>query len=109
MLPNEPCRFRDSTAAWSAGLTQAIDVDDGAEIVEAFERRPLGRLPDRAFCGFAIAHQNENPLSRMVESFRFESHPDADGQALTERTGGDVHKRQQGSGVPLQVRVDLAQ
>ena len=56
-------------------LTQPIDVNDRAEIVETAESRPLCGLPDRAFSRFAITHQNKNALAGMVELFRVEGDP----------------------------------
>src|SRR6185437_13875546 len=77
--------------------------------VEVVESRPLCSLPDRAFCRFAVTHENENPLIRMIEPFRMGGDRHTHRQTLTERTGRYVHKRQQGGRVSFQIRVDLAQ
>ncbi len=93
---------------WLA-LTQPVDVNDRAEIIEAVERGPLRSLPYRAFSRFTIAHQNKNALVGILELFRIEGHANSHRQTLPQRTGSYVHKGQSGSGMALQIRVDLTQ
>src|ERR1051326_8527884 len=54
-------------------LTQSINVDRRAEIIEAVESRPLRCLPYRTLCRLAIAHQDINALIGILELFRINS------------------------------------
>ncbi len=91
-----------------AALAQAVDIDDGDEVVELVVGGHRGRFPHRALGGLAVAHHHVDALVALVE-LGHRGHAHADRQALAERAGGDVHERQRYGGMALEIGVDLTQ
>src|SRR5262245_25375228 len=99
-------KARQRRANWSRSwppsvgpaLSEAVDVGHGAEIVEAIHRGDVRRFPDRAFRGFSVAEQAVGPVVGL-DAARVERAADRRADALAERTGGDVDKREPRRGV----------
>ena len=91
-----------------AALAEAVDVGDGAQAVEAVHGGDVSGLPDRAFRRLSVA---EDAISAVVgrDPPRVERDADRGTDALTERAGRHVDKRQAWRRVPFEVRSELAQ
>ena len=85
-----------------AALPEAVHVEDGREVVELEVRRVLERLPDRALGQLAVPAEHPDARVEALEVLRGERHPDAEGEALAERAGRDVHPGQERRRVPFE-------
>ena len=88
-------------------LAEPVDVGDRAQIVEMMERADLRGFPDRSFRGLAVAQQHVRAVVG-IDAARVERNADTGGQALTERSGRDVHERQARRRMALEIRRQLA-
>ena len=86
-------------------LPQAVDIDNGAEIVEVVVRREVRRFPDRAFRHLAVSEQRVRPVVGPNPA-RVQRRSDRGADSLAERARGDVGERQARRRVPFEVRVD---
>ena len=91
-----------------AALAEAVDVGDGAQVVELVDGRDVGRFPDRAFGRLAVAEQHVGAVVGL-DPARVQRDADGGADALAERSGGDVDERQPRRRVPFEIRVDPAQ
>ena len=89
-------------------LSERIDIDDGAEIVELVVDRDIGGFPDRSFGHFAIAEQHVRAVFG-ADPPRVQRRADRGADPLPERAGRDVDKGQAWRRMPFQIRVDAAQ
>ncbi len=87
---------------WIA-LTESIDVDDGAEIIQLVVAREFRGFPIRALDWFAVAHQHIGAMVKLVHIFGAQRDADADRRALSQWSGGHVDKGEAGCGMPFQV------
>ena len=94
--------------AGGPALAQAVDVDDGGEVVELVERGGGGRLPHRALGHLGVTADDPGAVRQLVEVLGGDGDADGDGQALAERAGGHVDPREPRGGVALQPAVQLA-
>jgi len=90
-----------------AALSKGVDVGDAAQRIEAVHRSDVGRFPNRPFRRLAIAQHHVCPVVGL-DTPGIERRTDGGADALTQRAGGDVHKRQPWSRVTLEIRSDLA-
>ena len=88
---------------------QMVAVDDGHKVVQVLMGGPHGGLPNLALLALAVAEQAEHTL-RLARQLQAGGHAGGDGQALAERTGGNLDARAQVAvGMALQARAQLAQ
>ena len=89
-------------------LAETVRIHDGDEIVQLVNAGERGGFPDRAFGEFAVAEQDVGVVIEIVQP-RGQRHADADAEALAERAGGHIHKRQPRGGMAFEVAAELAQ
>ena len=89
-------------------LAERVDIGDGAQTVEAVRDGDVGGLPDRALGRLAIAEQAIGAVIRL-DPARVQRDPHGGADALAERSGRDVHKRQPRRRMPFQIGIDPAQ
>ena len=90
-----------------AGLAEAVDVEDRAEVVELVVARVLERLPHRALGHLGVAAQGPDAVGQAIEPLAGERDADGDRQALAERPGRHVGGRDPRRRVPLQAAAEL--
>src|SRR6185312_9072876 len=61
-----------------AGLAEAVDVDDGGQVVEPCVRRMFEALPHRPFGELAVTGQDPDPVGQTIEPFPGEGDADRD-------------------------------
>ena len=88
-----------------AALAERVDVGDGADAVQPVEHGGIGRLPDRPLGALAVAHQDVGARVRS-DATRIERDADGRAQALAERAGRHVDKRQPRRRMALEGRAD---
>ena len=76
-----------------ARLAEAVDVDDRGDVVELLPAGVLEGLPHRALGHLGVAAQHPHAVGQLVQRAAGHRHADADRQALAERAGGDVGRR----------------
>ena len=91
-----------------AALPEAVDVRDGAQVVEAVLRADFGRFPHRPFGRLAVAEQAVGPIVGP-DAPRVQRAADGCADALAERTGRHVDKRQPRRRMPFEIGTELAQ
>ena len=84
-------------------LAERVDVGDAAQVVETVHGRHIGGFPDRTLSRFAVAHQHVGAIVRL-DSACVERRADCGADALTERAGRDVDKRQARRRMALEIR-----
>ncbi len=89
-------------------LPQPVDIHEGNQVVQLLHPGERGRLPHRAFGGFAVSEQHVGVVIQLIQP-RGQRHAHADAQPLSERSGGHVGKRQARGGMPFEVRGVFAQ
>ena len=85
-----------------AALAQAVDVDDRDEVRQLVVRGLVQCLPDRSLGDLAVPAEHPDRECAVLQVLACERDPDAVGQPLAQRSGGDVHPRQNRGGVALQ-------
>ncbi len=83
-------------------LAEPVDVDDRDQVGQLVVRRLVQGLPDRALGHLAVPAQHPHPVREPVEVLAGQRDAHPVGQALAERSGGDVHPRQHRGGVAFQ-------
>ena len=91
-----------------AALAERVDVDDAAEVVELVIERDVRRFPHRAFGHLAVAEEHVGPVVGS-DAARVERRAHRRANALAERAGRDVDKRQPRRRMAFEVGVDLPQ
>ena len=89
---------------WPSRLTSVMPQSR----IELVERRAFGRFPDRSFSALAVAEEHVGAVVG-ADPARVERDADGGAEALAERAGGDIDKRQARRRVPFEVRRELAQ
>ncbi len=89
-------------------LPERVHVDDAAEVVELVKERHTGRFPHRAFGHLAVAEEHVGAVVGL-DAPRVERRSHTRADALAERAGRHVDKRQSRRRVPLEVGVEPAQ
>ncbi len=92
-----------------AGLAEAVDVDDGDEVVELVVGGVLECLPDAALRHLRVTAQHPDAVRQSVELLAGERHAHGDRQTLAQRAGRHVHPRQDRCGVALDAAAELAE
>ena len=90
-------------------LAEAVDVDDGAKVVQLVEASEVESFPDVALHGLAVAHQAKGPVTGLVDVLAAVSHASGNAESLTQRSSGAIDETQPGSWMTFQVRVDFPQ
>ena len=85
-----------------AALAEPVDVGDRDQVRQPVVGGLVERLPDRALGQLAVPAQHPDPVREPVQVPARQRDPDAVGQPLAERAGGDVDPRQDRRGVALQ-------
>ena len=91
-----------------AALAERVDVNDAAEVVELVVERDVSRFPDRTFGHLAVAEEHVGAVVGS-DTARIERRADRRANALAERPGRDVDKRQPRRRVAFEVGVQLPQ
>ena len=86
-------------------LSQPVNVNNGAMVVQLVESGKVHRLPHVALHRLSVSHQAVGPVRGFVEDLAAVGHAAGDAKALTEGAGGNIDKVETGGGVTLQVRV----
>jgi hypothetical protein len=89
-----------------AALPEPVHVDDDGQVVESPVGRVFERLPDRSLRHLAVADQHPDPVWAWIDGLRRESDADTDGQAETQRAGGDVDPRDRRARMPLEATAE---
>ena len=92
-----------------ARLAEPVDVDDRGQVVEPLPAGVLEGLPHRALGHLGVAAQHPHAVGQLVQRPARHRDADADRQALAERAGGHVGRRDPRRGVALEPRVELAE
>jgi hypothetical protein len=92
-----------------APLSQAVDIDDHHEVVQALHAGMLDGLPDRSLGHLGIAAQRPHPVGQPIQLSRAQCDARGDRHSLTERTGRHVDPGQLRRGVSLQPGTELAE
>src|SRR5205807_2474215 len=89
-----------------AVLLQAVEVQDGGQIIGFVPGGDESRLPNLALLALAVTYHHP-AMPAFAQSFRANSHTQSWRQSLPQRAGGHVETRQaRHVGVALQARVD---
>ena len=92
-----------------AALAQAVDVDDGHEVVQAVDPGVLDGLPDRALRHLGVAAQGEDAVGEAIQVAGAQRDARGDRHALPQRAGGDIDPREDRRRVALQLGPELAE
>ena len=88
---------------------KAVEVYHGNEVAELLVGGEGGSLPHLAFLGFAIAHNGEHAVGKLVQ-LEAGSQTGGDGKALTKGSSGYLYPRAQvGIGMALKTGAQLSQ
>ena len=87
-------------------LSQTVNVDNGAQVVQLVKSGKVHRLPHVTLHRLPVTHQAVGPVRSLVEDLAAVGHATGDAEALAEGTGGYVDEVKTGGGVTLQVGVD---
>ena len=85
-----------------AALAQPVDVDDRGQVGQLVIPGLVQGLPDGALSHLAVPAQHPHPVREPVEVPARQRYPHPVGQALAQRSGGDVDPRQHRGGVAFQ-------
>lgn len=88
------------------GLSEAIDVDDGCQVVQATPAGVLEGFPHRPLGHLGVAAQHPHPVREFVEFLGGQGDSDADGKALTQRSRRDVGRGHPWGRVPFESAVE---
>jgi len=91
-----------------AALPEAVDVDDGGKPFEPLVAGELEGLPDGALGELAVAAEHPDVVRQAVQPGAGHGEAGADGQALAERAGGNLHPWQSRRRVALQPAAEPA-
>ena len=91
-----------------AALTEAVDVGDGAEVVERVPLCHLRRFPDRALCRLTVANEHIRAVVG-ADPPRVQRNADRGADPLAERARRDVDERQPRRRVAFKVGIDRAE
>ena len=80
-----------------AALAEPVDVGDHDQVRQLVVGGLVERLPDGALGQLAVPAQHPDPVREPVQVPARQRDPDAVGQPLAERAGGDVDPRQDGA------------
>ena len=89
-------------------LAEPVHVHNGNQVVQVVDARQRGRFPHRALGAFAVAEQDISAVVQVVEP-RAQRHADADAQALAQRAGRHIRKRQARGRMAFEVAAELAE
>ena len=96
--PSESCEFDGQRLKYVGAIHSrpAIEVHNRNKIVEAPGGREDRRFPDTSLETFGVAQQGECPVV-VAPHLGGESHAGGNGQAMSQRTRGDVDSRDRSS------------
>ena len=87
-------------------LSEPVDVDDPAQVIEFVIDGRVGRFPDRPFRHLAVAEEHIGAVVG-TDPARVQRGADRGADALTERPGRDIDERQSRRRMPFEIRADL--
>ena len=90
-------------------LSEAIDVNGHAQIIEFAMACDFSRLPDRTFGHFAIAQQNINAIALVLELVKVDRQTDARRNTLPEGSSSNIYEGKPWGGVSFQIGIDAPQ